>query len=264
MADQSFIQLIRNATVVFYYAGKKFLIDPMLAPKDTYPGFEGSANSHLRNPLVDLPVTTDSLLDFDAIIVTHLHLDHWDPAAIMLLPKDKPLFAQNEDDAAIITSAGFTDVQVMSEQTVFGDITFARTHCQHGSDAAYAIPQLAQRLGKSSGLYFTSSGRPSVYFIGDSIWVKEVETNLTTWKPDVVVVNAGDAQFTAIGSIIMGKEDVYHISKLLPAAKIIAIHMEALNHCGLSRRELSEFATVKGFEERLFILADGEFFNLKT
>jgi L-ascorbate metabolism protein UlaG (beta-lactamase superfamily) len=258
MPGQSFFQLIRNATVVFYYAGKKFLIDPMLAPKDTYPGFEGTANSHLRNPLVDLPVTAESLLDFDAIIVTHLHLDHWDPAAVDLLPKDKPLFAQNDEDAVIIRSAGFTDVRVTSEQTVFDDITFAATHCQHGSDAAYAIPQLAERLGKSSGLYFTSHEHPSVYFIGDSIWVKEVEANLISWKPDVVVVNAGDARLTAIGGIIMGKEDVYEISKLLPAAKILAIHMEALNHCGLLRNELGEFAADKGFEDRLYIPADGE------
>ena len=32
---------IRNATSKITYKGITFLIDPMLAPKDAYPGFEG-------------------------------------------------------------------------------------------------------------------------------------------------------------------------------------------------------------------------------
>jgi hypothetical protein len=51
---------------------------------------------------------------------------------------------------------------------------------------------------------------------------------------------------------------MYQISKLLPDAKILAIHMEALNHCGLSRTGLRDFAAAKGFGERLYIPADGE------
>lgn len=47
------ITQVRNATLLIHYAGTRFLIDPMLAPKGSYPGFEGMANSHLRNPLVE-------------------------------------------------------------------------------------------------------------------------------------------------------------------------------------------------------------------
>lgn len=46
---------IRNATLVLQYAGKKFLIDPMLAEKEAWDGFVGSARPHLRNPMVALP-----------------------------------------------------------------------------------------------------------------------------------------------------------------------------------------------------------------
>ncbi|SUE07332.1 Uncharacterised protein [Pantoea agglomerans] len=47
---------IRNATLLLDYAGKKFLIDPMLAEKEAWPGFAGNARPHLRNPMVELPV----------------------------------------------------------------------------------------------------------------------------------------------------------------------------------------------------------------
>ena len=37
---------IRNATGKLTIKNTTFLIDPFLAPKDTYPGFEGTFNYH--------------------------------------------------------------------------------------------------------------------------------------------------------------------------------------------------------------------------
>ena len=58
---------IRNATLLLDYAGKKFLIDPMLAEKEAWPGFAGNARPHLRNPMVELPVPVAALLAVDAM-----------------------------------------------------------------------------------------------------------------------------------------------------------------------------------------------------
>lgn len=71
---------VRNATQLITYAGKRFLIDPMLAPQGAYPGFPGTAHAERRNPTVELPVDVNTLLDADAVIVTHTHDDHWDRA----------------------------------------------------------------------------------------------------------------------------------------------------------------------------------------
>lgn len=93
------IQLIRNATIIVQYAGKKFLIDPMLAERGTYPPFPNSLRQDQYNPLVSLPVSLEELIHVDAVIVTHLHLDHFDEAAQKELPKDIKMFVQNEEDA---------------------------------------------------------------------------------------------------------------------------------------------------------------------
>ncbi|KWZ45813.1 hypothetical protein WS73_17005 [Burkholderia savannae] len=69
---------VRNATVLIEYAGTRFLVDPMLASKGTYPGLEGTVNGHLKWPTVELPIAMDAILDVDAVIVTHTHPDHWD------------------------------------------------------------------------------------------------------------------------------------------------------------------------------------------
>lgn len=75
----------------------------MLAPKGAYPGFPGTAHADIRNPMVELPVNVNTLLDADAIIVTHTHDDHWDRTAVELIAKDKPIYVQNDSDAALLT-----------------------------------------------------------------------------------------------------------------------------------------------------------------
>lgn len=257
---QSSIQFIRNATFIFTYAGKKFLVDPMFAEKGLYPGFPGTPNSEKRNPLVTMPIKPESLLDVDAVLVSHLHPDHWDEVAINTLPKEIKILAQNIDDAKVIESQGFKNVKAIAEKANFEGLNFIKTNCQHGTDAAYSIPDLASFLGESSGYYFNTKGEQSIYFLGDTIWIDEVENNLKSWQPDVVVINAGYASLAddRLGAVITGKEDVEKINKLLPNSKIIAIHMEALNHCILSRGELYDFVADKGFEDKVIIPKDGE------
>ena len=111
------ITQIRNATQIIDYAGKTFLIDPMLAPKGTYPGFEGTVNSHVRNPMVELPLPLEDIIDVDAVLLTHTHPDHWDETAVNSIPKDKRIFVQHKSDEAILLQQGFTNVQIFCEET---------------------------------------------------------------------------------------------------------------------------------------------------
>jgi L-ascorbate metabolism protein UlaG (beta-lactamase superfamily) len=247
---------LRNATIIIGYAGKKFLVDPMLAEKGAFPGFEGTINSHLANPLVDLPVPMDEILDVDAVIVTHIHPDHWDEAAINLVPKDMLVFAQNEKDAAEIRAQGFRNVRALGESTVFDGITFIKTPGRHGGEKT--VKEMAEVLGHVSGVVFKHPNEKTLYIAGDTVWYEEVEENLKKYEPDVVVLNSGDAQVLGYDSIIMDKKDVYEVYKAAPRATIIASHMEAVNHAMLSRKELREFLTEKGMTQRVLVPEDGE------
>src|SRR5687768_2948950 len=114
------ITQIRNATIVVEYANKKFLIDPMLAEKGTYPSFPGTIRQDQNNPSVSLPTSADDIISgVDAVIVTHLHLDHFDEAAQKLLPKGIKMFVQNEEDAKEVQNTGFQNVEVLTKDTVF-------------------------------------------------------------------------------------------------------------------------------------------------
>jgi L-ascorbate metabolism protein UlaG (beta-lactamase superfamily) len=254
------IKQVRNATLRLDYGGTRFLIDPYLARKDAYPGFEGTVNSHIRNPRVELRTAMDEILSVDAVIVTHTHPDHWDEAAVTQVPEHLPLFAQHEGDAELFRSQGFTDVRILSNDTTFNGVSLVKTPGQHGTDEAYAVAR--QLMGEVCGIVFRHAGEKTLYVAGDTIWNDYVRSSLVQHKPDVVVLNAGDAQVPGLGSIIMGKEDVKKVHDATPVATLITSHMEAVNHCVLSRAELRDFADKNGMSQRLLVPDDDESYTL--
>jgi len=253
------LQQVRNATVKITYGDTTFLIDPMLAKKGAYPGFENTYRSNLRNPLVDLPESPDKVISgVDAVIVTHTHLAHWDDAAQKALPKDIPLFTQHEDDAQLIRSQGFKNVRVLTDEAEFGGVKITKTGGQHGTDEMYAVPALAKPLGEAMGVVFQAPGYKTLYLAGDTIWRKEVDQAIEKYHAEVIVLNAGKAKMTGFeGAIIMGEEDVLRAEQTAKDAKIVAVHMDAVNHMSLSREELRNYVKKQGIESRVDIPEDG-------
>lgn len=250
------IQLIRNATLVIQYAGKKFLIDPFLSDKGTYPPFPNSLRQDQNNPLVSLPLSIDNIIsNIDALIVTHLHLDHWDDAAKEVLPKDIKMFVQNEEDAAEIRNVGFQNVEILQEETVFEDIQLTKTKGEHGRG------EMVKLAGNVCGVVFKNSTEKTLYVAGDTVWYEAVQEVIDTHKPEIIVVNGGDNQFLQGGSLVMGKDDIYEVYKAAPNAKIISVHMEAVNHWTLSREELKSFSKEKGISSHVLVPNDGELYS---
>jgi hypothetical protein len=75
----------------------------------------------------------------------------------------------------------------------------------------------------------------------------------------VIVLNAGEARMLGyVGSIIMSKDDVLRAYKAAPNAAIVAVHMDAINHMALSRKDLLEYVEQNGMRDRVRVAADGE------
>ncbi|HEK9103724.1 TPA: MBL fold metallo-hydrolase [Bacillus pseudomycoides] len=231
-----------------------------LAEKGTYPPFPNSLRQDQNNPLVSLPISVENIINnIDAVIVTHLHLDHFDEVAQRILPKDIKMFVQNEEDATEVRNSGFQHVEVLQEDTVFEDIQLIKTKGEHGRG------EILKLAGLVCGVVFKHQTEQTLYVAGDTlyvagdtVWYDAVQEVIDTHKPEVIVVNGGDNQFFEGGSLIMGKEDIYEVYKAAPDAKIIVVHMEAVNHWTLSRNELKSFLAEKEMSANVLVPDDGE------
>ncbi len=258
------VQLIRNATVKVNYGDATFLVDPMLSDAGTYPGFPNTYRSELRNPLTPLPMPVEEILkDVDAVIVTHTHLDHWDDAAQQALPKDIPLIVQDDKDAALIRSQGFQNVRILEKKLDFKGVSLSRTACQHGSLDMYADEKMSLRLGSVMGIVFKKPDMKTVYIAADTVWFSSVDQAIEQHTPDVIVLNTGGAavagdQFKDDPYIIMKQEDTLRAYQKAPKAKIVAVHMDAINHMTVDRKDLSAYTYQQGIRDRVLIPFDGE------
>jgi L-ascorbate metabolism protein UlaG (beta-lactamase superfamily) len=225
------VTLIRHATLVLETAAGRLLVDPMLAAAGTAPPIDNTPNQR-RNPLVDLPVPVEDVVDgIDLCVVTHLHRDHFDD----LLPRDVPIVTQPES-ADELRARGYTDVS-----TAHSALTMTRG--RHGTG------ELGAALGPVSGWVVDG-----VYVAGDTIWCDEVEAALAEHRPHTVVVNAGGARFNEGDPIVMTADDVRRV-RAATDAQVVVVHLEAINH-GLEPR--SAYRAIDGVR----VPEDGETISL--
>lgn len=244
------IRLVRHATLWIEYAGVTLLVDPMFSEAGANPPIPNSGDER-RNPLVPMPGDLGEWIAPDAVLVTHLHRDHWDEAAAQALPKTAPILCQPGDEA-VIRSSGFGDVTEIQESSVFRGITIHRTGGRHGTG------EIGEKMGRVSGFVLQAAGEPTLYIAGDTIWCNEAKEALDAYKPDVTVVNAGGARFVVGDPITMEGEDVVAVCRYSPGTRVVAVHMDAINHCHATRDVLRSRLAAEGLLAQVAIPQDGE------
>lgn len=244
------LQLIRHATLRLEYNGQFILVDPMLSDMGVNPPISGSANT-LRNPMVPLPFSAETLPTPDLVIVTHLHTDHWDLAAQNLLPKNTELLCQPGNECKL-SEAGFYRVTPVASHAEWEGIRFHRMGGRHGTGI------IGKTMGKVSGFVLKAAGEPTIYIAGDTIYCDDVERALDEHRPDLVIVNAGGARFKVGDPITMTPEDVLSVCKRAPNAKVVAVHMDTINHCLVTREQLRSILVSSDHADQVLIPEDGE------
>ena len=249
------VRLLRHATLVLSIHDVTLLVDPMLSPLEAMDPIPNAGNQR-RIPMVPLPLSDEELQQqlgsIDAVLVTHTHRDHWDASAEAMLSKHLPLLAQPEDQGKL-EQVGFSEVLPVHEHLIWHGLQIDRTGGQHGKG------ELGKKMAPVSGFVLRAEGEPTVYIAGDTIWCSEVEQALQRFSPDVVILNTGAATFvTGGGPITMNEEDVIQVCRSAPEAKLVAVHMETINHCLLTRAALRAHVEAEGFGKHVYIPADGD------
>ncbi|MBR2273666.1 MAG: MBL fold metallo-hydrolase [Alphaproteobacteria bacterium] len=257
---------IRNATVILDFAGKKFLVDPWLAPQGSNGTFKElgmekeaicAGHNKFAMPICALPKLVAEILNgVDYYIITHIHPDHIDIYSDGTVGKDlnhnTPIFVQSKGDGEILKKSGFTDVRVMMDNTQIGEITLIKTPALHGTK----VP-----CGEASGFILKHKDEKSVYVAGDTIFYDEVKNTLQQYRPEVIILNACAATFNTFGRLIMDDGDVASVYEVCPNAKIIASHMDNVAHATLTRKTLREKLQQRGLSDKILVPNDGEIYR---
>ncbi len=257
------IHHLRNATFVIESGKNIILIDPMLSDIGKLPTFTYFRHKPERNPTVSLPDNVSEILDKVTLcLITHsqkwgiellTHTDHLDkPGKSFLRKNDIPVVC-HQQDAGYMQKNGIKIQAKLNywqkEQLPEGQIT--AVPAQHGHGWMHNF------MANGSGFYLKLENEPSIYISGDTVYTDDVERALTELKPDIAIVAAGSASLDVGGPILMSLEEIINFVKKAPK-KVIASHLEALNHCPTTRLQLKEELEKQGLLSKTFIPNDGE------
>lgn len=245
---------VRHATMVIYANNKRILLDPVFSNEEEIPPVP-NLNSQRRNPLIRLNTPIEELINVDATIITHLHMDHFDTLAREQLPKAMQIFCQSEDENTI-RELGFQNVTPIKESISWEGLNIYRVDGKHGEG------EVLDKMGHTSGFILEDDKNYKLYIVGDSIWCKDVEDSITRFNPDTIVVNAGAATLPIGRSITMNEQDIESVINKASKSKIIAVHMEAWNHCMLSKEDLKKFLQNKELADRVIIPIENTIINI--
>jgi L-ascorbate metabolism protein UlaG (beta-lactamase superfamily) len=248
------LTLLRHATLRLEIGGHVLLVDPMLDAPGARAPVRGTPRER-PNPLVPLPVSVrEAVAGVDAILVTHTHVDHIDAAGVTaIVPLGLPVFCQPED-LADLGQLGI-DLRPVPDgaPVAWEGLAIHRTGGRHGREDA-----MIQANAPVSGFVVAAEGEPTVYVAGDTVWCPEVAEAIAAHEPELIVVNAGGARFLQGGTITMEAADVAAVAEAAPEARVVAVHLEAINHCLETRAELAAAVAAAGLGGRVAIPADGE------
>ena len=191
-------------------------------------------------------------------LITHKHPDHIDKAALKFLIDKKIPVTCSVKDKKFFLRKGLNIAQTVSywEQTSFLGGTIEGIPARHG----YGF--VAKPMGNVMGYYIVLPNKKSIYLSSDTIYTGSVDKVLNTYKPDIGVVACGTAQFDLFKPLLMTMEDIIRFVKHSPG-NVIANHLEAVNHCPTTRKQLRTELKNHGLLDKVFIPNDGETINIE-
>lgn len=257
------IHHLRSATFVIESGDHFILIDPMLGSKGTMPPFSVFRFKAEKNPTVNLPANADELFaKVTHALVTHSqtfgfkplqHGDHLDPAGEAFLIENRIPVTTPSKDKAYLEKYGMTVENGLEawQPTPFLGGQITAVPAQHGHGWIHKV------MANGCGFYIELPNEPSIYISGDTVLTNDVNKALIELKPDITVVAAGQAQMDVGQPLLMPTDEVIEFIKRSPG-KVIANHLEALNHCPVDRSTLKRTLNAHGLVDKVSVPEDGE------
>jgi len=248
------IHHLRNATLIIESENNFILVDPMLGKVGTQPPFTLFRFKPRKNPIAPLQDSSQQILEkVTHCLITHKHPDHIDKDAEKFLKERNIPVVCSEEDSSHFRKRGLNVTQKLkywaSENFLGGTII--------GIPARHGYGFIASPMGNVMGFHIELPNTPSIYISADTIFTEDVDRALNELKPDVTIVACGTAQLDIGKPLLMTIEDIIKFVEQSPG-KVIANHLEALNHCPTTRKQLRDKLLGEGLLDKVNIPNDGE------
>jgi L-ascorbate metabolism protein UlaG (beta-lactamase superfamily) len=138
---------VGHATVLIELDGMRLLTDPVLRKRVM----------HLRRHTA---VEIGGLADVDAVLVSHLHYDHFDPSSLRLLGRDVTLVVPRGAGRLLRRFHDVREVRI-GDELQLGAVRIRATHAEHPGG-------IRPTVWSAPALGFLVSGSRTVYFAGDT------------------------------------------------------------------------------------------------
>lgn len=150
MTSERHLTYVGHATVLIEMDGVRLLTDPIL--RNRVSGIRRQSR----------PVHPAWQRDLDAVLISHLHLDHLDLPSMRMLDRDIHLIAP-AGTADVLHGEGFSNIEEIriADSTKVGPVKVTATYAHH-QGGRYPFGPSADCVG------YLVSGTSSVYFAGDT------------------------------------------------------------------------------------------------
>jgi L-ascorbate metabolism protein UlaG (beta-lactamase superfamily) len=192
-------------------------------------------------------------------LITHCrygHFDHLDKSGIRLLAqKQVPVYCNSLDESFLKRRRINTIPLIINQRSKFltGSITAFTTAHGHGLEGIFMRP--------GAGYFIELPGEKSIYISGDTVMTQTVKHILNDLRPDISIINSGTAILDFGKPILMPINEQLDFIRTAPG-KVIAVHLDAFNHC-LTTRDILRGAVLKErLSEKVIIPQDGEMMDL--
>lgn len=234
------------------------LVDPMLGKKGSWSPLAFFRFKTQKNPIVPLPkVCQETLKKVTHCLITHTHPDHFDKRAVrFLIAKNIPVTCSIRDKKALLKKGLhiINSIDYWKQDNFLGG-TIEGIPAKHG----YGI--ISKLMGKVMGFYIELPNQKSIYLSADTIYTNAVDKVLKEYKPDISIVACGTAQLDFFKPLLMKMDDILKFVENSPK-KVIANHLEAINHCPTTRIQLKKELEANKLIEKVKIPIDGEIFEI--
>lgn len=249
--DASFrLTLIGGPTVLLDYAGLRLLTDPT---------FDACGCAYERSHVV-LRKTADPALPLsglgpvDAVLLSHdQHADNLDDSGRQLLGRVPLTLTTVAGSGRLGGSSRGLDPwsSVILRGEGGSEVRVTATPARHGPAGIEAL------AGDVIGFVLESTGAPTVYVTGDTVYYEGVAEVARRYRAGFVVAFAGAARPRGPFDLTMSVNDLLDTARAFPQALIVPVHSDSWAHFTITADDAARSFEALGLGDRIYVPRPG-------